>query len=340
MSNYNHNDYRVYEHRKDHTELPALDVALHPSEVHLADDISDQKQFNKRFIESRLSDKEGSQGLYVAMAFHNFFLLIALDFIFGFFSKEPLVTSLFELPWPVVLFYVGSIGMVYFTSTLVESAPIRFNRQAQLVHFRWDENRCLSIPWREVTAFSVRLKKGAFNYYVLRLHFPRPKHIDLGVEADNDFKTFPLSGMFDDKDSFWMFTNIWRYEFIRRYMEVGLSAIQPDKELLEKNLIKKPSGSSEGIVFPFFTESRAVIILNKVLIKVIHLLVFGPLIDFWIKRKISRFQWPEEIERLCAEGADLSAFNITCIKTKPNIYYRYNQGSYEYIDKNKKYISY
>ncbi len=330
MSRYNHNPYKVHPPSKDHRALPELDIALHPNSANFADDISDKKQFNERFIESRISDRGGDEGLYVFMALHNFILFTILSIFFT--MEEP---SLLELPWVLYPVYAMAVCCVCFVGAMVQSEPIRFNRQAQLVHFRWGRERCLSLPWRQINAFSVAGKKGAFSYYVLHLHFLKPKNI--AVEDDGDFKTIAISGMFDDADtSFWMYPNMLRYEFIRRYMEVGLDGIQPDNVFWEENEIRKPTGSAVGIMprlLPFLARTN---IVNKIWFSFWHLLVFGPLIDLWVKRKINRFQWPEDIERLCAEGADLSAFDTTPVKARSDRYYRYAYSDYQYVNRSGK----
>ena len=40
----------------------------------------------------------------------------------------------------------------------------------------------------------------------------------------------------------------------------------------------------------------------------------GPIIDWLLKRQAKTFRWLEEIERLCAPGTDLSAYDTTRVK--------------------------
>ena len=52
---------------------------------------------------------------------------------------------------------------------------------------------------------------------------------------------------------------------------------------------------------------------------------FGPLIDWLLKRQAKKFRWPEEVERLCAPGADLSAYDTTPVTPQPGVHYRYTK---------------
>jgi len=61
----------------------------------------------------------------------------------------------------------------------------------------------------------------------------------------------------------------------------------------------------------------------------------GPLVDRWLRNKVSHFKWPDEVVRLCEEDADLSGINTTPVKTRTDRYYEF-QGVSDliYVDKN------
>jgi len=51
----------------------------------------------------------------------------------------------------------------------------------------------------------------------------------------------------------------------------------------------------------------------------------GPLIDRWAAHHAAQFRWPDEVERFCAEGADLSAYDTTPVASNKHIFYRYDR---------------
>ena len=54
-------------------QLPRLDLAMHPSKVHFADDLSDPRLYNDRFIEVRVAQGNVSSVFYIFGLMHNAF---------------------------------------------------------------------------------------------------------------------------------------------------------------------------------------------------------------------------------------------------------------------------
>ena len=57
-----------------------------------------------------------------------------------------------------------------------------------------------------------------------------------------------------------------------------------------------------------------------------------------VQRKADAYQWPEEVERLCAPDADLSGYDTTPVKSRTDVYYVYrgmDQGIV-FVDANGK----
>lgn len=110
-----------------------------------------------------------------------------------------------------------------------------------------------------------------------------------------------IDGEFDSLDDINIRRASLRFEFIRRYMEEGLDAIQPTADLSHYD---KPSGPSR--LASFYWPG------------------FGPLIDRWVAHWQSKFRWPDDVERLGQPHADLSGFDTRPVASNKHIFYRYD----------------
>ncbi len=111
-----------------------------------------------------------------------------------------------------------------------------------------------------------------------------------------------------------------RLEFYRRYMEEGLEAVQPDPERLP---------NYQPIREPYLPQPRGPIL------KTLHFLAWGRLIDRALAHRAKKFYWPEEVERLCAPDADLSGIDTSPVKPRTDLYYRAMGGSnIDFVDAN------
>ncbi|RQP29430.1 hypothetical protein DF156_25875 [Burkholderia ubonensis] len=120
-----------------------------------------------------------------------------------------------------------------------------------------------------------------------------------------------------------------RLEFIRRYMEHGLEAIQPDEQMRRLGRVRKPSGFLRSTPNPDWWN----LYVGRPFMHLLYWCATGPLIDWWVARKRATLRWPEEVERLCAPDADLSAFDTTPVKSRTDIFYRYaGDRGYELVD--------
>ncbi|RJS91677.1 hypothetical protein D3260_14600 [Salinisphaera sp. Q1T1-3] len=116
-------------------------------------------------------------------------------------------------------------------------------------------------------------------------------------------------------------SNLQRLEFIRRYMEKGVSAIQPTPGCAPYKPINHPMkrARAEGVSF------------YRVFMECVYWFGAGPLMDLWVKWLRSQADWPEEVYRLCAPDADLSGFDTTPVHPEPDIFYRYQPGGGYYL---------
>ncbi len=312
---------RDYSNDSTTIPLPDINMAMHPSQVCFGDDIRDKKQFNERFIESRVHEGTNSFVLYLAAMMHNVMFITFVTLILNEILNGTL--ELFEVFGSVVVYSIFFFGpYIVFKSAALY--PFRFNRQAQMIHYPIADDKVLNIPWRQAKPY-MRLGRVASGSHNLMLLFPDP---DNPGDPDNP-NVVETSVAFDGMDFTSAHRNYERLEFIRRYMEKGLEAIQPCQQLIDSGHVDKPTGYDKSEKFtsaPFYNLSMWVF----------YILGTGPLVDRWIKKQVRNFKWPEEVVRLCAEGADLSGIDTTPVKAQTERFYEFHGiGDLIYVDKNR-----
>ena len=295
--------------KTDHGALPGIRYAMDPEQVWLSDDVSDVEQFNDRYIEPRV---EGQITFLMQLASLGVTVTLLIVFVmaplFGEFSLSGLLICIPHLLIAWFFLWMGS-GMA--------QSRIRFNRQAQLVHATFGDD-VVHLSWRDVRPYT-EMGLG----YRLRLYFPVP-YLEMmrqpSLDPDRVRKAkepFIVEGDFDIHDHLFFDNNLQRLEFIRRYMEHGLDAIQPGREFVEKGLVRKPTGDNT------VTKTGRWSDIFNIFDILFNLISLKPLLDRWIKHKANSFRWPEEVERLCAPGADLSAYDTRPVKSSTRYFYRY-----------------
>ncbi|NHB05163.1 hypothetical protein GWK53_01405 [Burkholderia cepacia] len=269
--------------RTDQAPMQSISVAMWKGDARFRDEIGDRELFNERFIETRFGDGESTDLIYMLSMLHTISVVVMVssvftgDWFWGLLAIYPIVNIVFFM------------GMWLLTKP---STRIRFNRQAQRVHVVDRDGREITLCWRDVRPFFRLMPPGRV---ALQLAFPPP----VGVTSYVTDGVLWLSGEFDELDSANIRRAALRFEFIRRYMEEGLDAIQPTADLEE---YRKPSPPSR---------------LNS-----FYWPGFGPLIDRWANYHRARFRWPEEVERLCATGADLSGVDTAPVVADKQVFYR------------------
>ncbi|QEM82720.1 hypothetical protein [Halomonas binhaiensis] len=307
-------------HNSEYTELPGVEIAMWPEDVAFYDDLSNQERFNEYFLEPKKGQPiEGAHLLYLLFgAWHNIGVIVLLhglifdigtwgDFLFG--------CALFlVVPWIVFLWaWFGASGI-----------GVRFNRHAQLVHIGDGSGKAKTFAWHDVVPF-LRTGIDTSGKLVLFLpvepeaysrlsdkHFRQIHKKPTWTNATLDFRDHGPEGC------------MHRFEFYRRYMERGLEAVQPDSEKLSPG---------EEIREPYLPMSRGP------LLKVLHFLAGGPLIDWALRKRAEKFYWPEEVERLCAPGADLSGIDTTPVKPREDLFYRARGALIDFVDAEGKPVS-
>ncbi|MGO4327405.1 hypothetical protein AB4Z48_04425 [Cupriavidus sp. 2TAF22] len=302
----------VLDERNDFSRLPDIRYAMYPGDLWFSDDLSDSELFNARYLEP---DMEGEINFVVYLPMGGFtfalFSVLVLAPLFGEVKSatDLLLGLLACIPFGLIAWFFLWAGGVSANSRQ------RFNHQAQLVHVVTHDHRVVHLPWREVAPF-VELGTD----YRLRLCFPVPydqlTHWDpITFQRALRDRPYTVGGAFDVVDSATFGRCLERLEFIRRYMELGFDAVQPHPEAIAAGQVRKPSGfmpDRKGPLAKWFSPSRWA-----------YWFAAGPLVDRWIAHKARQFQWPEEVERLCAPGADLSGYDTTPVKSRTTVYYRY-----------------
>jgi len=315
---------RDYHNKANTIPLPNITLAMNPDKVCFHDDISDKEQFNDRFIESRVHEGMAAFILYLAAMMHNVILLtIIATCTYEIINGELKVVKFIILS--AIMYSVVSFWS-YIAFKIASPYPIRFNRQAQMVHYPVSDTEVISLPWREAIPFT-RLSRTATGSHNLMLVFPNPNNP--GV-PDNP-NVLETSVGFDSIDFSSAHANYERLEFIRRYMESGLNEIQPCQALIDTGHVRKPTGYE---VPRKFKDGPIFFIIYESVKHIFYWLGTGPLVDRWIRNKVRNYKWPEEVERLCAKGADLSGIDNTPVKSQTDIFYEFDEiNKLSYVDK-------
>ncbi len=252
--------------RSDMAPMEPVDLAVWKGDAEFENDITDPELFNERFIETRFGDGESRDIIYLLSMQHTIFVVV-------------MVASVFtgDWFWELLLIY-PIVNILFFWGLWALTKPstrIRFNRQAQSVHVVDRDGQAITLHWHDVQPLFRLMPPGRIK---LQLAFPPPA----GVTSYVIDGVLWLNGEFDELDSSNIRTAALRFEFIRRYMEEGLDAIQPTADLDE---YRKPSPPSR---------------LNS-----FYWPGLGPLIELWDTFHLSMFRCPVEVERLCAPNGDL-----------------------------------
>ncbi|UIY59308.1 hypothetical protein [Burkholderia cepacia] len=327
----------------DYIGLPGITLAMWPPSVIFRDDVSDLHMFNERYIEPDFWRGRCSLVLYFCALVHHFVLAIV---VYGLFD-DSVVANLARRNYlaallPSVLFYAFFsllLGYFFWLCFIGATSPsMRFNRQAQLLHVPWGD-QILHLRWRDVRPFT-EIGQSLNGRFRLKLCFPQPRR-KFG-KVSNEFirkrygEPFDLGGYFASSDGTTFWANLDRLEFIRRYMEHGLAAIQPDDHLRRLGRVHKPSGFPVSTPNPDWWD----LYVSRPFVRLLYWCATGPLIDWWVARKRAAYRWPEEVERLCAPDADLSGFDTTPVKSRTDVFYRYaGDRGYELVDAKGRPIS-
>ncbi|AYQ36809.1 hypothetical protein BLA9940_04885 [Burkholderia aenigmatica] len=271
--------------RSDIAPMEPVNLAMWKGDAEFENDISDRELFNERFIETRFGDGTSADLMYLLSMQHTISVVVIVASIF---TGDWFWELLLVYPVVNVVFFMGMWALTK------PSTRIRFNRQAQSVHVVDRDGQAITLHWRDVQPLFRLMPPGRV---ALQLAFPPP----VGVTSRVIDGVLWLNGEFDKLDSSGIGSAALRFEFIRRYMEEGLDAIQPTADLDE---YRKPSPPSR---------------LNS-----FYWPGLGPLIDRWANYHLSKFRWPEEVERLCAPNADLSGYDTTPVASDRIIFYRYD----------------
>lgn len=302
------------ENSLDWQRLPDIRLAMSPLQVGFSDDLSDATLFNDRFVESRVFVGKMAFALHlVCGAFCVTSLAVTIAVAYEIIDGRSL-SEILSLNWVLALFSLLMFASAYFFSKL-EPVYVRFNRQAQLVHIYRGPNKATSIPWREVHPFTQFSPSGD-GKFSLKLIF-RTGSADLDVAP----------GALDICDESALVDNLLRLEFLRRYMAEGLSAVQPAPGLT----VRKPNGFT---VAADWNDGALDFLLEKLVLKPFYYLAGGPLIDRYLLRRAANIHWPEEVERLCASGANLTGYDTTPVQASKNVFYRFNGYGFDLVNIN------
>jgi len=328
-SNDNKDDIKpetLQDYQNDSTTIPLPDInmAMHPGQVCFGNNVSDETMFNERFIESRVHEGMNTFVLYLAAMMHNAIFVTVFSYLIYDIVNSSLELS--DLIFSLLVYAFAFIGP-YFAFKIASLTPVRFNRQAQVIHYPLSKNEVLTIPWRQAKPY-MRLGRVASGSHNLMLIFPDPRN----PGDPNNPNIIETACAFDSSD-YTVASGIYeRLEFIRGYMEKGLDAIQPCQELIDGDMVHKPTGYEKPMKFkdhPFLAP------LFFIFRMFFYILGTGPLVDLWVKKQVRNFKWPDEVVSMCAEGAELSGMDTKPVKAQTERFYEFHGISdLIYVDKN------
>ena len=308
--------------RSDYAELPSLDLAMWPGDFRSKLDVSD---YNDRYLVGEYPSIIWYI-LYLASGWHTVALLVCVF--------RPLFLGDFDFYSLLGYFLISipALGMLLLTFVVCRIPLPVFNRQAQVVHVN-HSGHIIHVPWRNIKPFT----SFAPTKRLLIFQSSTPKFIRDNPNAKL-FQRYlrkdrPLGAggiVLDPLDGVGVESNLQRLEFIRRYMEQGVSAIQPTpgETPYKPELHPMKRARAEGLSF------------YRVFMECVYWFGAGPLMDAWIDFWRKRADWPDEVYRLCAPDADLSGFDTTPVRPRDDMFYRYDlkRGGYYLCDRDGKRI--
>ena len=316
--------------------LPPLEMAMWPGSVLCDMDVSDSKKFNDRFIElpTGTSSHWFFRGLHGTLVS---FLLFA--FLMSFHPDVDVVDAV--ILGGGVLFLLGPLLFwMHWISWSAGVGGARYNRQAQLVHEMDHEGNVAHVPWRNIRPV---VNIGVAPSSILVLYAPRPRPIleEYKLNIVGNPKPWPIEktrGIFQVAASLHYLdhsaisSNLQRLEFLRRYMEHGISAIQPSEEAVRLGLVKKPQAVGKT------QDMKELGGLMKYLFypvgKVWYWICLGPLLDRRARAAAARTRWPQEVEDLCGPNPDLRGLNTRPVRSSTQHYYKPTAYSWTVVDRN------
>jgi hypothetical protein len=208
-----HEGIERWQKRSNTAPMEPVDLARWPGDAKFENDISDSSLFNERYIESQIGEDELLDNTYLFSMLHTIFCLVVAADLF--------TNSSF---WYFLLLY-PVFNIFFFLSLRALARPpqrVRYNRQAQVVQTVDGKGNVVTVPWRSVRPF-LRFKLPGRTK--LELGFPPPPGNKAKIYEHKG--VLWIDGAFDALgDRHIQFASL-RFEFIRRYMEDGLDAIQP-----------------------------------------------------------------------------------------------------------------
>lgn len=319
--------FEAYAKRDDVAALPGIDVAMWHEDFKPYEDVS---RFNDIYYD--LYDIEEDLGddvmvLYLFGALHNMTLVVFM--ILPFTPLWPFKND----EWHRGYFYAYLLSLFFYMAVLIfakgafNNIGVRLNRQAQLIHFALGKNDYYHVPWKNIRPFTYHERS---NKLVLGYPLPeveREKFEDDSLERLYGKEPPHLGIEFTAGDNTGIFDNLHRLEFIRRYMELGVEGIKPPEGVEPKKMATNRqeiySFKNINSLFSFFawlTEAM------------FYWPAGGPLIDRWVRYEARKFKWPEEVERLCTPGADLTGFDTRPVRPSEVLFYRFTGFEFEIVD--------
>ncbi|MBN3857092.1 hypothetical protein G3N59_27290 [Paraburkholderia sp. Ac-20340] len=283
---------------KDQLSLPRPTLAMWQGDAKFRTDVSNSSIYNERFIETEFMFESGISYGYLVSAWHTVSFLATTAVCIKT-HEISFLTTFCEL-------FTAALLICFLWMLSLPSGRIRYNRQAQLVHLYYGK-KLIALQWRNAHPFAKIVRLGSI---ALDIYFPTGSYANK-VKSE----IIPVTGNFDVSDA-GLDSSFYRWEFIRRYMEDGLEAIAPASNPEPGFEPRKASGQFRK-TFDIF-----------------YYLGFGFLIDRWAAYWNARFRWPEEVERLCHPGADLTGYDTSPVASSKTHFYRFDprQGGYYICD--------
>src|SRR5699024_8829344 len=321
--------FEAYAKRDDVAALPGIDVAMWHEDFKPHEDVS---KFNDIYLDIGGSigidgELEDISALYFFGAMHNITLVVFM--IWPFTPLWPFKNDEWNIGGLIGYLFILGLTLFFFglTKLALNTIGMRLNRQAQLIHFVEGKNEYYHVPWKNIRPFTYH---ELSNKLILGYPLPdeqREKFEDDSLERLYGKEPPHLSISISGTDAVTLSGNLYRLEFIRRYMELGVEGIRPipeiEAEKITTNLRKIFAEDKTNGPFSY---------LLWLLEEAQYYVAGGPLIDRWVRYEARKFKWPEEVERLCTPGADLTGFDTRPVRPSETLFYRFTGFEFEIVD--------
>lgn len=316
--------------------LPPMDMAMWPECVLSRIDVSDPQKFNDRFIE--LPVEVSSGGFFRTL--HGFPISLLLVAFLASFAPDVEIAETAFLAGGVLLVFGPLLFWLHVAGRSDGVGGTRYNRQAQLVHEMDEKGNVAHVPWRHVRPV-VNMGVAPSSILMLLVPYPRAALEEDRLRSigspyqdsiDKLLGPFKVNATLHYGDHASVASNLQRLDFLRRYMEHGIGAVQPSEEAVRLGMVEE----AQAVEKPQDLKNLGWLMRYVIypLDKVWYWICLGPLLDRQARKAAERTRWPKEVEDLCGPCPDLRGLDTRPIRSSTQYYYKPTAYNWTVVDRN------